>query len=85
MSVLGQSFTVAGVAVQLLSVQDVSPDQAGSENAFVLMFASADGTLDQGLPEFSHPQFGTFPLMVVPGVLDSDGQHYTAVFNRTHG
>jgi hypothetical protein len=88
-SVLGQSFTVAGTAtaLQLTGVQDLNANQAGREDAFALVLVDGtdDTALPDGLPELSHPQFGTLPLMLVPGTADAAGQHYVAVINRTYG
>jgi hypothetical protein len=86
--IVGQNFGVAGSAggVQLVDVQDLNSAQAGSENAFAIVLVSPTGdqTLADGLPEFSHPDFGTFALMLVSGTSDSTGAHYVAVINRDH-
>ena len=88
---VGEAFGVTAVggtaaSVQLASVEDLNDLQAGSDDAFALVFyaPSSSPVLSDGLPEFSQTTLGNFPLMVVPANTDSGGQYYVAVINRSH-
>ena len=95
---VGHSFTVnlgsAGglQTYKLLSVQDGSAKiltkarkliEAPAGKCYVLIFQSTQRrALRQKTFEFDHSRLGKFPLFVVPGSLEKDGQRYVAVINH---
>lgn len=85
---VGQTFTLQGWPryLRLVAVQDLDPAQAGSENAFALVFHSRPGakSLAHLTPMFHHRQLGSFRMMVTPGLPSARGQTYTAIINRLH-
>jgi hypothetical protein len=86
---VGQRFTVRGSKVQLklTAVHDLNKRQAGSENAFALIFHSPPGAprLKNQVPQLDHPALGRFKLLISPGEASRNGQPYAAIINRLHG
>lgn len=72
--------------LRLAAVADLNHAQAGSENAFALIFWAAPGRapLAQAVPTLHHRQLGTFKLFLSPGRPAAPGQTYVAVVNRLH-
>lgn len=72
--------------LRLASIQDLNPAQAGSENAFALVFRARPGAsrLSHPVPTLYHPRLGTFKLLLSPGRSSTAGQPYAAIINRSH-
>ncbi len=86
---IGQPFRLQGAPHQLhlAAVRNLNPAQAGSENAFALVFRARPGAapLDDAVPALYHPRLGTFRLLLSPGKASPAGQPYGAIINRLHG
>jgi hypothetical protein len=83
---VGQDFRVFGrpYHLRLVAVKDLNPAQAGSENAFALVFRARPGAapLSKSVPWLGHPRLSTFRLLLSPGMPSASGQPYAAVINR---
>ena len=87
-TLVGQRFKVKGanLTLRLTAVQNLNKHQAGSENAFALVFQAPRGmrALGHTLPTLQHPTLGSFQLMLTPGAASAHGQAYVAIVNRMH-
>lgn len=83
---INQNFTVGPHRLRLVAVQDLNPAQAGSENAFALVFRGRPGdtSVARTVPTFRHPQLGAFELFITSGRPSAGGRSYVAVINRLH-
>ncbi len=95
---VGQQFMVsaggAPVSLKLIKVLDGvariyrSPKkiEAGREDAcFQLVFTGPrNRVLREGTYPFQHSKLGKFSLFIGPGLVSTDGQHYTAIINRVN-
>ncbi len=87
---LGESFRVAGgttapLNLRLVDVADRRPRADGHHGgeSFALIFRGpGDQALAQETYQFSHPDLGTFPLFIVPGLVSPDGVNHEAIINR---
>lgn len=78
----GQRFWIQGSSpLRLERIQDLNSLQAGSENAFALIF-SGPATLASEVPEIYHRWLGTFQLLLSPGAPTATGRTYSAVINQ---
>ena len=85
---VGQPFTVRGSHAQLrlASIEDLNPAQAGSDNAFALVFTAppgAPGLINQA-PELYHRSLGQFQFLFTSGTTSASRPSYVAVINRLH-
>jgi Domain of unknown function (DUF6916) len=87
-NLVGQGFQVKGTntKLRLTAVQNLNRHQAGSENAFALIFQAPRRAraLGHTLPTLHHPALGSFDLMLTPGAASAHGQAYAAIINRAH-
>lgn len=85
---IGRSFTVEGAPyrLRLVAVQDLNRAQAGSEDAFTLVFRARPGAarLAHAVPVLHQRRLGSFRLLLSPGMASATGQPYVAIINRSH-
>lgn len=82
---INQDFKVGPHQLRLTAVKDLNPTQAGSENAFALVFRARQGEkVARTVPTFRHARMGAFQLFISPGKASPAGQSYVAVINRLH-
>lgn len=85
---VGEPFSIQGSATKLslIAVQDLNAGQAGSDNAFALVFRAPNGAapIANPVPQLYHRAFGSFQLLLSPGMPSNLGQPYIAVINRLH-
>lgn len=83
---VGQNFRVFGrpYHLRLTAVENLNRWQAGSENAFALIFQARPGAhpVARPAPSLHHPRLGTFRLLLTPGRPSPTGQTYAAIINR---
>ena len=85
----GEGFRVGSADLRLLSVDDlagaaVERSLAGSEDAFVLVFAGPlDAALDGGTHSVTHPALGGFELFVSEVERPQSERRYEAVIDRS--
>jgi hypothetical protein len=85
---VGQPFTVQGARakLRLVTVRDLNRHQAGSDNAFALIFQAPRGAprIPEAVPTLHHPALGSFALLLCAGAPSSSGLRYAAIVNRLH-
>ncbi len=86
---VGERFTIAGTSTRLtlVSVRDLNPHQARSDNAFALVLRARRGSAPLALSHplgLSHPTLGRFDFLLTRGKTSLKGQDYVAVINRLH-
>lgn len=86
-SLVGERFQVAGGGsrLKLTAVKNLNKAQAGSEDAFALVFRGRRGgaPIKEAVPELYHPGLGRFRLLLTPGDAGRSGRPYVAVINRS--
>jgi hypothetical protein len=80
----GSSFSVCGAdGAQTVTLDEVIHRRSqGMETASLRFKGDSRRQLAQGCYEFSHPQLGRMPILIVPGSASGETCFYRAIFNR---